>query len=145
MGVDCLFLSLDWSLGGNLSLDKFGWLRLFILLIMKKILFYICLFFVCYSCTEDNRTLEYAYTNCFNCNGRGYVEKSEYFGLMTYYNDCFICKTKLENERNSNVTFEGSRVVLNNKPCDVCDCTVYRGYYKGYHTDCDCGHAYGAH
>ena len=32
MGVDCSCLSLDWSLGGNQSLDKFGWLRPFILL-----------------------------------------------------------------------------------------------------------------
>lgn len=46
----------------------------------------------------------------------------------------------------NNVSFKGGeRVTLTNKPCDVCDCTVYTGWYKGYYTDCDCGHAYGVH
>ena len=46
----------------------------------------------------------------------------------------------------SNVNFKrGKRVTLTNRPCDVCDCIVYTGWYKGYYTDCDCGHAYGVH
>ena len=50
MGVDCSFLSLDWSLGGNRSLDKFGWLRLFYFIMALRLI----LFVLCILCIQHN-------------------------------------------------------------------------------------------
>lgn len=80
---------------------------------MRKNLFIFVVLFGCTlcSCTEDNRTLQFANPNCFACNGTGYFEISEYFGLKTIYNDCFYCKQQLSSQQEytgGNVSFRGN-------------------------------------
>ena len=81
------------------------------------------------SCTEDNRTLELAYPNCLLCNGTGYVETSEYFGLKTIYNDCFLCMQQLSSQQGNtggNVSFRGN-------PSEKCNISSHNctGYVEG--------------
>lgn len=66
------------------------------------------LLFVVSSCTEDNTTLDIAYTDCPACHGRGWFEEKSMLGLKTTYYDCFMCKTRYEKECNSyNPSFKG--------------------------------------
>ena len=46
------------------------------------------------SCDDDSRTGVQGYSDCIICQGKGYCEKSEMFGLKTSYWDCIVCKSR---------------------------------------------------
>ena len=46
------------------------------------------------SCDDDSRTGVQGYSDCIICQGKGYCEKSEMFGLKTSYFDCIVCKSR---------------------------------------------------
>ena len=97
---------------------------------MRKNLFIFIVLFGCTlcSCTEDNRTLQLAYPNCLACNGTGYVETSEYFGLKTIYRDCFLCKQRLSSQQGNtggDVSFRGNDDYKYGSCNSGCGCQSY--------------------
>ena len=87
------------------------------------------------SCGEDERTGIEGFSNCPICHGKGYCEKSEFFGLVTSYWDCRLCAEK-QNIGGYNPSFQGSRTGYTGE-CKECDCPAYDGSSDGI---CECGH-----
>jgi hypothetical protein len=88
--------------------------------------------------------------SCFSCRG-GAAKYAVVKGTEYIYDKCNeeSSSTSTENVDRSNVSFTGSDRSTNNHPCEICDdvtkCSGYDGYYKGYFTDCKCGHAHSFH
>ena len=64
---------------------------------IKVFAIYAMLFTICAvlsSCDDDSRTGVHGYSDCIICQGKGYCEKSEMFGLKTSYWDCIVCKSR---------------------------------------------------
>ena len=83
-------------------------------------LFAACATFV--SCDDDSRTGVQGYSDCVICQGKGYCEKSEMFGLKTSYWDCFACKARTPQHVNGgyNPSFQGHAKGSCNNPSHKC-------------------------
>lgn len=81
---------------------------------------FLCLLFLS-SCENDERTGIYVDPYCEWCSGTGTIVKSEYFGLVTTYQDCARCYLLNKNCGNSN----GYDISFKGKNCTYsvgCDC-----------------------
>ena len=91
----------------------------------KVFAIYAMLFTVCVtlaSCDDDSRTGVQGYSDCIICQGKGYCEKSELFGLTTSYWDCFACKSRSLQYMNggNNPSFQGRTKESCNIPSHKC-------------------------